>query len=146
MERLESNWLCFRRIGQNLWFMNSTGWIQCEVLTTLPILSSWIRYPLGADPRKSEMTDPLEKLFRSPSEHLEHHWSRKLKTPPEKTAWFLHPPEKQTPNGSQYPPLEQTPPIGFNYTPARADTPPQCTHAWPELDPPSEHGCQIPCL
>ena len=71
-------------------WVQSTGRIQFEVLTTLPILSSWIKKFLG---QQSKIWDDslVEKLFRQPSENLQHRWSNNLR----KNLNKLH--------GSQYP-------------------------------------------
>ena len=55
-----------------------TGRIQCEVLTTLPIFSSWIKKFLGQQ-SKIWVDNSVEKLFRWPSENLQHHWSNNLR-------------------------------------------------------------------
>ena len=55
-----------------------TGRIQCEVLTTLPILFSWIKIFLG---QQSKIWDDnsVEKLLRWPLENLWHRWSKTLR-------------------------------------------------------------------
>ena len=55
-----------------------TGLIQCEVLTTLPILSSWIKKFLG---QESKIWDDssVEKLFRYPSENRQHRCSKNIR-------------------------------------------------------------------
>ena len=68
----------------------STGRIQCEVLTTLPILSSWIKKFLGQQ-SKIWVNNSVEKLFRKLLENLQHHWSNNLR----KNLNKVH--------GSQYP-------------------------------------------
>ena len=75
-------WLLFGcRIDTTLINMHetsNTGRIQCEVLTTLPILSSWIKKFLG---QQSKIWDDnsVEKLFKQPWENLQHHWSNNLR-------------------------------------------------------------------
>ena len=70
--------VCVDWSGSSVFYCICTGVIQCEVLTTLPILFSWIKKFLW---QQSEIWDDnsVEKLLGHPSEYLSHHWSKTLR-------------------------------------------------------------------